>query len=160
MSSYMPSIPIDPTAVCCARRNVSPRGAARYYEGDLYDPLPATLRGRVRPSPATPPTVPPSAVGLLPPEARMHEPPVALDGCSPDGLDIVRLGLPNRRAVGLAENGRLLVETSAGQARPTMEIFASNWLAPPRGPLGPHGVRRWLSDGVGLRRPAVPLRIG
>src|SRR5262245_52864144 len=37
---------VDPAAVACARRNLAAVGG-RAYEGDLYDPLPATLRGRV-----------------------------------------------------------------------------------------------------------------
>ncbi|MGH3429212.1 MAG: putative protein N(5)-glutamine methyltransferase, partial [Mycobacteriales bacterium] len=37
---------IDPVAVRCARRNIAPRGGATYV-GDLFDPLPASLRGRV-----------------------------------------------------------------------------------------------------------------
>ena len=38
---------IDPAAVRCARRNLAACGG-RVYEGDLYQPLPSTLRGRVR----------------------------------------------------------------------------------------------------------------
>src|SRR5262249_36608547 len=37
---------IDPTAIECARRNLPSR--ASVYVGDLFDPLPADLRGRVR----------------------------------------------------------------------------------------------------------------
>jgi len=37
---------VDPAAVRCARRNVAAAGGL-VYEGDLYDPLPATLCGRV-----------------------------------------------------------------------------------------------------------------
>ena len=40
------AVDIDPAAVRCARRNVAAVGG-RVYEGDLYEPLPATLRGRV-----------------------------------------------------------------------------------------------------------------
>lgn len=121
------AVDIDPTAVRCARRNVSPRGG-QVYEGDLYDPLPGTLRGRVDLLLANAPYVPSSAVGLLPPEARMHEPRAALDG-GPDGLDIVRL-VAEPAAGWLADNGRLLVETSEGQAQQTIETFASNGLLP------------------------------
>src|SRR5215475_10037908 len=37
---------IDPAAVRCARRNVAAVGG-RVHHGDLYEPLPARLRGRV-----------------------------------------------------------------------------------------------------------------
>ena len=40
------AVDLDPAAVRCARRNVA-AGGARVYEGDLFAPLPAGLRGRV-----------------------------------------------------------------------------------------------------------------
>jgi len=40
------AVDIDPAAVRCARRNLAGAGG-QVYEGDLYQPLPATLRGRV-----------------------------------------------------------------------------------------------------------------
>ena len=79
---------IDPAAVRCARRNVAAAGG-QVYQGDLYDPLPADLRGRVDVLAANVPYVPTDEVGLLPPEARDHEPLVALDGGA-DGLDVLR----------------------------------------------------------------------
>src|SRR5664279_1509810 len=72
------AVDIDPIAVRCARRNV--RAAAQVYEGDLYEPLPAMLRGGVDVLVANAPYVPTEAVRLLPSEARVHEPRVALDG--------------------------------------------------------------------------------
>ena len=79
---------IDPAAVRCARRNV--RGPwGHVYQGDLYEPLPAALRGRVGVLAANVPYVPTSEIGFLPPEARAHEPRVALDGGA-DGLDVLR----------------------------------------------------------------------
>ena len=83
------AVDIDPAAVRCARRNLCPRGG-HAYEGDLYDPLPAALKGRVDILVANAPYVPSVELGLLPPEARMHEPKLALDG-GPDGLDVQRL---------------------------------------------------------------------
>lgn len=79
---------IDPAAVRCARRNVAPFGG-RVHQGDLYAALPDTLRGRVDVLAANVPYVPTDEVGLLPPEARDHEPLTALDGGA-DGLDILR----------------------------------------------------------------------
>ncbi|MFD5746923.1 putative protein N(5)-glutamine methyltransferase [Streptomyces sp. NPDC127033] len=117
---------IDPAAVRCARRNV-PAGA-RVYEGDLYAPLPAALRGRVDILLANVPYVPTEEVGLLPPEARIHEARGALDGGA-DGLDVLRrvtAGAPGW----LAPGGSLLVETSERQAAGAAATFAANGLVP------------------------------
>lgn len=116
---------IDPAAVRCARRNVAAVGG-RVYEGDLYEPLPAALRGRVDVLVANAPYVPTEAIGLLPPEAREYEALVALDGGS-DGLSVQR-----RVAAGaldwLAPGGHLLIETSERQAERTVDIFVRNGL--------------------------------
>ena len=117
------AVDIDPVAAGCARRNLS-RG--QVYEGNLYDALPAALQGQVDILVANAPYVPSSAVGLLPVEARVYEPRVALDGGT-DGLDIVRL-IAERAKLWLVENGHLLVETSERQAAQTREMFASNGL--------------------------------
>ncbi len=64
---------VDPAAVRCARRNLP---AGRVYQGDLYEPLPTGLRGRVEILAANVPYVPAREIGFLPPEARTHEPRV------------------------------------------------------------------------------------
>jgi release factor glutamine methyltransferase len=102
---------VDPAAVRCARQNL-PGG--RVYQGDLYAPLPAGLRGRVAILAANVPYVPSEEIRFLPPEARTHEPRAALDGGA-DGLDVLR-----RVAAGaagwLAPGGYLLSETGERQA--------------------------------------------
>jgi release factor glutamine methyltransferase len=118
---------IDPAAVRCARRNVSVAGG-QVYEGDLYEPLPAALRGRVDVLVANAPYVPSDAVELLPLEARVHEPRVALDG-GEDGLDVLRR-VSAAAPLWLAAGGHLLVETSERQAPQTVETFARNGLIP------------------------------
>jgi release factor glutamine methyltransferase len=119
------AVDIDPVAVECARRNVAAAGG-RVYEGDLYEPLPATLRGHVDVLVANAPYVPTEALELLPPEARIHEPRMALDGGA-DGLDVQRR-LAAAAPVWLAPGGHLLVETSERQAPQTEEIFTRNGL--------------------------------
>ena len=104
---------IDPAAVRCARRNVEPAGG-RVYEGDLFAPLPATLRGRVTILICNAPYVPTEDIGLLPPEARDYEPRTALDGGS-DGLAVLRR-VAAAAPRWLAPGGVLLVETSDLQA--------------------------------------------
>ena len=62
---------------------------------------------------ANAPYVPTSAIGLMPPEARDHEPAVALDG-GDDGLAVLRrivAGTPDW----LASGGALLFETGTAQ---------------------------------------------
>lgn len=120
------AVDIAPAAVRCTARNV-PAGA-QVYQGDLYQPLPASLHGRVDLLVANAPYVPTEAVALLPPEAREHEPLVALDGGT-DGLDVIR-----RVAAGaprwLAPGGRLLIETSARQAPRVARMFGKHGLSP------------------------------
>jgi release factor glutamine methyltransferase len=117
---------VDPAAVRCARRNVAAIGTV--YEGDLYEPLPATLRGRVDVLAANVPYVPTEEIALLPAEARAHEARVALDG-GDDGLETLR-----RVAAGasrwLAPGGHLLVETSERQAPRAVAAFADGGLVP------------------------------
>lgn len=121
------AVDLDPTAVRYARRNVAAAGA-QVYEGDLYEPLPATLRSRVDVLIASPPYVPTEAIGLLPPEARVHEPRVALDGGA-DGLDVLRRVIA-AAPQWLAPGGRLLVETSERQAPQAAEAVARTGLSP------------------------------
>ena len=98
---------------CAAPAATSPAGG-QVYEGDLYEPLPAALRGRVDVLVANVPYVPTEEVGLLPPEARVHEPRVALDGGA-DGLDVLRR-VTAAAPEWLAPGGILLFETSERQA--------------------------------------------
>lgn len=118
---------IDPAAVRCARRNLA-AGGGRVYEGDLYEPLPATLRGRVDILLANVPYVPTAEVALLPPEARVHEARVALDGGG-DGLDTLRR-VTAAAPLWLAPGGHLLFETSERQAPEAVETVARDGLVP------------------------------
>ncbi|MFN2556406.1 MAG: putative protein N(5)-glutamine methyltransferase [Nitriliruptorales bacterium] len=121
------AVDIDPAAAWCARRNVVTVGA-QVYEGDLYEPLPATLQGRVEVLVANAPYVPTGAIGLLPSEARVHEPRVALDGGA-DGLDVVRR-VTSAAPRWLAPGGHLLVETSERQATQIAATIAGTGLMP------------------------------
>ncbi|MES2092238.1 MAG: putative protein N(5)-glutamine methyltransferase [Actinomycetota bacterium] len=114
---------IDPRAVANARRNLRP---SRVFTGDLFDPLPSSLKGRVDIVVANTPYVPTDALALLPPEARLFESRIALDGGA-DGLDVQR-----RVATGvgqwLAPGGSLFVESSDEQAERTAVVFEANGL--------------------------------
>jgi release factor glutamine methyltransferase len=118
---------IDQAAVACARRNVTAAGG-RVYEGDLYEPLPAALRGHIDLLAANVPYVPTGEVGLLPAEARTHEPRVALDGGS-DGLGVLRRVIAGAR-LWLAPGGHLLSEISDRQAAGAVEAVAGGGLIP------------------------------
>jgi len=117
---------VDPAAARCARRNLAAFGG-RVYEGDLYRPLPPTLRGRVDILLANVPYVPTDAVRTLPPEARLHEARLALDG-GPDGLDVLRR-VAAAAPLWLAPGGHLLVETSERQALRAAQVFTLDGLA-------------------------------
>lgn len=119
------AVDVDPVAVRCARRNLP---ADRVLEGDLFDPLPTTLRGTVDLLVVNAPYVPAAELHLMPPEARDHEPRTALDG-GHDGLDVhrrVAAGAPRW----LRPGGQLLVETSERQAETATAMFAAAGLVP------------------------------
>jgi release factor glutamine methyltransferase len=119
---------IDPVAVRCARRNLARLPEpAHILQGDLYEPLPQSLVGRVDLLLANAPYVPTDSIELMPPEARLYEPRMALDGGS-DGLDLLRRIIAGARRW-LAPNGRLLVETSRNQAAASVAACERHGLA-------------------------------
>ncbi|MCW2530979.1 MAG: Release factor glutamine methyltransferase [Blastococcus sp.] len=113
---------VDPAAVSCARGNVA-RVGGQAFEGDLYEALPPALRGRVDVLLANVPYVPSDAIALMPPEARLHEARVALDGGA-DGLDVARRVIEAAPAW-LAPGGSLLFETSEDQASDAVETVTA-----------------------------------
>ena len=121
------AVDIDPAATACAHDNLEPRGG-QVFTGDLFSPLPHTLLGQVDLIVANAPYVPTDAIPRMPPEARLHEARVALDG-GDDGLAVQR-----RLAAGAPEwlvpRGHLLMETSAGQARRSAAILAEHGFTP------------------------------
>lgn len=142
---------IEAVAVRCARRNLAPlRG--QVHAGDLYEPLPVRLRGRVDVLVANAPYVPTGSIRLMPAEARIHEPPAALDGGS-DGLDVVRR-VVSAAPGWLAAGGHLLVETAASQAAAAFELFATAGLDP--AVISDAGLDATVV--VGRRQPAPPSR--
>lgn len=110
---------LDEVALVCARANAP---SARVHRGDLYDALPDDLAGRVDVLVANAPYVPTRRIASMPPEAREHEPLLALDGGA-DGVDVHR-----RLAAGapawLAPGGVVLVETSPAQLPLTLGALA------------------------------------
>lgn len=80
------------------------------------------LKGRINILVANVPYVPTKAIELLPSEARIHEPNMALDG-GDDGLNILRRVVEDAPDW-LEQGGNLLIETSEMQAPLAYEIFA------------------------------------
>ncbi|WP_426310853.1 putative protein N(5)-glutamine methyltransferase [Cellulosimicrobium sp. E-16] len=111
---------VDPAAVACAGRNVAAVGGTA-HEGDLFDPLPDVLRGRVDLLLANVPYVPTGEIPLLPREARDHEAHVALDGGN-DGLDVLRR-VAAEAPDWLAPGGHLLTESGERQAPGAVDVL-------------------------------------
>ena len=114
---------VDPVAVANARRNIRP---SRVFEGDLFDAVPSSLRGRIELLVANTPYVPTDAVALMPPEARLFEARVAIDG-GVDGLDVQRR-VAEAAPHWLAPGGHLVVESSEEQAGRTAALFEASGL--------------------------------
>jgi release factor glutamine methyltransferase len=115
---------IDPDAVAVARRNLPPE---RVREGDLYDALPASLRGRVDLLIANAPYVPTDEIAFMPTEARDHEHRVALDGGTDGHAVQARIASGSREW--LAPGGRLIIETSERQAPRTASLLEEQGFA-------------------------------
>ncbi|AMM21985.1 hypothetical protein AX769_19835 [Frondihabitans sp. PAMC 28766] len=106
---------IDPRAVRVARRNVRPCDVV--VEGDLYDALPAGLRGRVDVILANAPYVPSDEVQFMPREARDAEPLHALDGGA-TGTEL-HARIAHGASEWLTPGGVVVIETSKAQAAQT-----------------------------------------
>ena len=117
---------IDPVAIRSARLNLASAGGT-VHEGDLFEPLPGSLRGRVDLIAVNAPYVPTGELDLMPREARLHEPRMALDGGA-DGADVQRRVAAASRAW-IRPGGHLLTETTAEGARPLVECFEEAGLA-------------------------------
>ncbi len=112
---------VDAAAVRCAAINLADCGG-QVHRGDLYAALPGGLRGRVDVLLVNAPYVPTDAIAFMPPEARLYEPRAAYDGGA-DGLDVQRR-VAKDAAAWLSPGGRLIVETSSGQADESARLIA------------------------------------
>ncbi|GID93273.1 putative protein N(5)-glutamine methyltransferase [Amorphoplanes digitatis] len=114
----------DPVAVACARDNLG----GDVFEGDLFEALPAELRGRIDILLANVPYVATRHIPLLPAEAREHEPHQALDG-GDDGLDVFRAVVAGA-ARWLSPGGLMLSEISEAQTGPAVAAVRAAGLRP------------------------------
>ena len=121
------AVDIDPAAVRCARRNL-PADAQVLRRRPVRAAAGLGARPGRPSSPQTRPTCRPSEIALMPPEARLHEPAVALDG-GDDGLAVQRR-IVAEAPQWLAPGGSLLIETSRAQAAGTAAAFLAAGLRP------------------------------
>ena len=120
-------VDVDPAAVACARQNLAAYAGVA-HAGDLFDPLPSSLRGRVDLLVANTPYVPTDAIAMMPPEAREHEARAALDG-GPDGLALLRR-VATAAPAWLAPGGHLLIEIGEAQAEAAAAAYERAGLVP------------------------------
>lgn len=119
---------LDPVAVAGARRNLATLGPrAAVHAGDLYDAVPPALAGTIDVLVANAPYVPTPALAAMPPEARDHEPRLALDG-GDDGLDVHRR-IAAAAPRWLAPGGCLLIEVADTQVATALALLADAGLA-------------------------------
>ena len=119
------AVDCDAAAVACARRNLGARVAVLH--GDLFDPLPKRLRGRVDVLAANAPYVPTGQLDSLPSEARLYEPEATHDGGA-DGLAVLAR-IAAQAPAWLRSGGVLLAECAETQAAALAEIFAAAGLS-------------------------------
>jgi release factor glutamine methyltransferase len=100
---------IDPVAAACACRN-----GVRALIGDLDEPLPPSLRGRVDVMTAVVPYVPTEELPFLPRDVLANEPRTALDG-GPRGTAVL-LRAAEAAARWLRPGGSVLLELGGDQA--------------------------------------------
>jgi release factor glutamine methyltransferase len=112
---------LSPTAVACARRTLA--GLATVVEGDLFAALPEEEHGRIDAVVVNAPYVPSDAIALMPPEARVHEPRLTLDGGA-DGLELHRR-IAREAPEWLAPHGAVVIEVGEDQAAASASAFAA-----------------------------------
>jgi release factor glutamine methyltransferase len=100
---------VDPMAVACARRN-----GVGALVGDLDEPLPPSIRGRVDVMAAVVPYVPTEELHLLPRDVLDNEPRHALDGGPRGTTVLVRAG--EAAARWLRPGGSVVLEIGGNQA--------------------------------------------
>lgn len=113
---------LSPAAVACARRTLA--GLASVVEGDLFAALPAEERGRIDVVVVNAPYVPTEAIALMPPEARVHEPRLTLDGGA-DGLALHRR-IAREAPLWLTPTGIVVIEVGEDQAAASASAFAAS----------------------------------
>ncbi|MFA5785843.1 MAG: peptide chain release factor N(5)-glutamine methyltransferase [Actinomycetota bacterium] len=113
-----------------AERNLAGQPRVHLAAGDLYEPLPAELRGAVDVVVANPPYFSADQLASLPVDVREHEPFVAL--VSPGGGMALALRVIEGAAIWLRPGGLLVVEMAEGQGPVLVEALRRNGFAAAR----------------------------
>jgi release factor glutamine methyltransferase len=116
---------LDPDACLCAMEN-----GVQVLRGDLAEPIPAGLQGRIDVVIGVVPYVPSREIQFLPRDVREHEPRLALDG----GTDGIRLLAAAVQAAGklLHPGGTLLLELGGDQDQALGDKLADAGFGPAR----------------------------
>jgi release factor glutamine methyltransferase len=122
----------------------------RFHRGDLFDALPATLRGRIDVITFHPPYVGRKEVRTLPAEVLGFEPLESLTDHSPEGMGLIE------RAAGeawdwLRPQGWLLIEVSPDRSRKVATLLRRAGYAEVRSTKGGIAVTRVLTARADLR---------
>jgi release factor glutamine methyltransferase len=122
--AHVYGLDIAPAAVALGRRNAKRLGLpnAKFLAGDLLEPLPRQLRGKVGVITIHPPYVARSQVRTLPREIRDYEPPESLTDRSVDGLGLVRR-LAAEGWDWLEPGGWLVIEVAPDLARSVRSVL-------------------------------------
>lgn len=115
----------DPLAAECARRN-----GVTVVEGDLFDGLPSSWKGKVDVVVAVLPYVPTNEIAYLPRDVRAFEPYSALDG-GDDGLLFVRRAI-NQAREWLRDGGHALFEIGGDQPERIRSVLETACFGPMR----------------------------
>lgn len=137
-------------ALALARRNAHRHGVAdriSFSQGDLWEPLRGE-EGTFMAVISNPPYVRRDQLKDLPPEIRLHEPLLALDG-GPDGLEIIRRVVAEAPRF-LSQNGLLALEIGMGQAPAVKKLLVAT---------GAFGQPLVVEDYLGIERVVMAERV-
>jgi release factor-specific protein-(glutamine-N5) methyltransferase len=113
-------------AVACDNRdNAGISDGVHVLLGDLFEPLPDDLKGRVELIVTNPPYVPTDDLADLPDEVASYEPALALDG-GLDGLQAARR-IAQEAPDWLAPGGMLALEVDARHAREAADLLSEGF---------------------------------
>jgi len=114
---------VSPAAAEVARRNAAKHqveARVTVLEGDLFEPIPVEVRGRLDAVVSNPPYIPSAEINSLQPEIKEYEPRAALDG-GREGMTYHRRMLDAARGW-LKPGGWVHLEVGASQAEPVAEM--------------------------------------
>jgi release factor glutamine methyltransferase len=114
---------VSPAAAEVARRNAAKHqveARVTVLEGDLFEPIPVEVRGRLDAVVSNPPYIPSADINSLQPEIKEYEPRAALDG-GREGMTYHRRMLDAARGW-LKPGGWVHLEVGASQAEPVAEM--------------------------------------